>query len=421
MLRSNTLCVPDDQCVTEDTTTKNDIFTGNELFKTSFNVYSEDTLVTSRLDTSPCDEFSNYFPIYNEVHLTSNGTTDECQFLSHPFRAFVLAITSDDLVKKSEDLGIDQSIDTRYSRSGFFADCYRADSMHIGGGFLDFSLRFPLIFCMIRTNSLVRYGETQRGIVPLAVNIFDRYLKLVALNGLKNKLNQTLGLNLPLEIILNLLGCGCYCIADKYDGCEMVNIEVLLDHWIVVNKELLITRAVGEYIENDKSQIIKILRSIMFDIYKQLEYKLTIPLIPFLAQNLINSAIEIPKNYDPFKKTKYQKEAYIYSRIALLDDSILKYRPSIISLAIYELVRDSAKYDGTLIYGVKNWMAVDREDREIKECMGQLVNSLRLFVDTELLERSLKPMDLSVTRKALLLAMFEVDSSEFHLLSAHTD
>nr|PVC53686.1 hypothetical protein MACL_00003707 [Theileria orientalis] len=111
---------------------------------------------------------------YEEIELNS--------FVKENLANFFMAASSKSLANKSEDWGIDRSVNTVYSRSGFFADCASADKVFHGEylstwGMHSFAeCRMPLIFCIILTDREVRKHQGFSPVASLAINLLDRFM-----------------------------------------------------------------------------------------------------------------------------------------------------------------------------------------------------------------------------------------------------
>ncbi|EAN32100.1 hypothetical protein TpMuguga_04g00747 [Theileria parva strain Muguga] len=142
------------------------------------------TIISDGITEEPVETARNFFytptpPI--DIHSESYNLMNN----------FFKTVTSKNVSESVEDWGIDRSIYTIYSRSGFFADCYNADKLNCkeylsSWGMESFAeCRIPLIFCIILTDKEVRRNEVQSSIVPLAINLLDRYM-----SRNKNSLNK---------------------------------------------------------------------------------------------------------------------------------------------------------------------------------------------------------------------------------------
>ncbi|GIX60637.1 cyclin-related protein, putative [Babesia caballi] len=440
-----------------------------------------------------------YGPLHDQSlkqqHQQSVSTTDSCRFEQpRPVWHFFNAITSDDVQCEAEDWGIDRSIYTRYARSGFFADCHIADSMHHGEylnhtDFEDFAeCRIPLIVCIISTSRETRPNEVQRGIVPLAVNLLDRYIvkhknsmsRLISIacahtdgtssegsskqaslassinaadltsldssiaKGLKNKSNNDniiklrfkfssddkFGLNKTamehpfhanaqcvdtdscrddnsdygetdcnaafrsgskLDLIYNFVAAACFFIADRYNGLSNTSVKALLYKWEAICHTFTNTLDAAKYIRENRATALSIIMSFMFDIYFVLEYKLTTPFPCHMVQDLILSTTDFRCSQNPGEYNIYQKSAAIMARIAYVDDTFHRFPPSIITLAIYSVVRRLAVRN-EFVDDENAWLLVDDSDAEIRRCSDLLVNTMMQYVNTDILDALTQPV-----------------------------
>ncbi|UKK02914.2 hypothetical protein MACK_003012 [Theileria orientalis] len=107
---------------------------------------------------------------------------DPYSFVKERLEKFFISTSSKSLTNVSEDWGIDRSVNTVYSRSGFLADCFSADNLFHGEylstwGMHNFAeCRMPLIFCIILTDKDLRKHQGYSPIAPLAINLLDRFM-----------------------------------------------------------------------------------------------------------------------------------------------------------------------------------------------------------------------------------------------------
>ncbi|EDO08405.1 hypothetical protein BBOV_III008450 [Babesia bovis T2Bo] len=411
-----------------------------------------------------------------------------------PFWHLFDAIKCDDIYRSSEDWGIDRSIYTTYARSGLFADCHNADSVHHGEylivpeceKFAEY--RIPLVVCIISTSRETRVNEVQKGIPPLAVNILDRYIvqhktsmsRLVSIayahfdntssaasskagslssslntgdvasldvNNVakelkekykndnliklcfkflsddafvsrKTKLDRLVngfdddnadtescydsdtedsvseyecGTKLKLCVVYNLIAAACFFIADRYNGLSNTSVKALLVTWEAVSHAFTKTRDAARFIRENRSLALSIIMSYMFDIYFVLDYKLTIPFPCHMVQDLILSTTDFNCSQTPSEHNLYQKLAAILARIAYLDDTFHKYRPSIITLSVYSIVRRLAVYN-KVVQDSGAWLLVDETDTEIKSCSDLLISTFQQYVTTDTLDVLAQPV-----------------------------
>ncbi|AFZ81589.1 hypothetical protein BEWA_010030 [Theileria equi strain WA] len=375
---------------------------------------------------------------------------------------FLDAVTSDEIFNDSEDWGIDRSIYTRYSRSGFFADCYNADMFYHGEYLNNLGMKYfaecrmPLTFCIIMTDRHVRKNEVQTGIVPLAINLLDRFMakqtnpiakiiaqvyskinepceqlkKMIGTSFTSDDVNTGLNLDLSLnerdfnseqfgidlvdqeydikniekchwrddllllkvELVYNFITAACYFIADRYNGLANISVKTLLNHWISSCKVFTKTKNSSRFIINNKEKSLSIIMSLMFEIYNALDYKVTVPFVSYMVQNLIISSNDVPYSQNPRQHNNYQIIGLILSRIALIDDTFHRFTSSIISLSIYTLVRKLAIHDGVVSDEGNTWLIVDESNLDIKECTTLLAKTLFQFVNTEILDVLVQPI-----------------------------
>ncbi|ORM40211.1 uncharacterized protein BXIN_1369 [Babesia sp. Xinjiang] len=410
-----------------------------------------------------------------------------------PFWHLFNAITSDDVYMEADDWGIDRSIYTRYARSGFFADCHIADSVH-HGEYLSLpdceefaECRIPLVVCIISTSRETRINEIQKGIIPLAVNLLDRYMvkhkssmdRLVSITtahidgpssglsskqgslanslsaadvasldassvtkGLKEKYKHDnliklcfkylsddafvsrkstmqqnpfsddnsadadscyeensddaageyrFGSKIKLSIVYNFVAAACFFIADRYNGLSNTSVKALLVTWESISHAFTKTRDAAKFIRENRSMSLSIIMSFMFDIYFVLDYKLTTPFPCHMVQDLILSTTDFQYSQSPSEHNLYQNLAAILARIAYVDDSFHKFRPSIVTLAIYSVIRKLAVHNQE-VEDEHAWLLVDETDAEISNCSELLVKTLQQYVDTDILDVLTQPV-----------------------------
>ncbi|XP_953382.1 uncharacterized protein TA10190 [Theileria annulata] len=166
------------------------------------------TIVSDGITEEPVETARNFFytptpPI--DIHSESYNLMNN----------FFKTVTSTNVSESMEDWGIDRSIYTIYSRSGFFADCFNADKLNCkeylsSWGMESFAeCRIPLIFCIILTDKEVRRNEVQSSIVPLAINLLDRYM-----SKNKNSLNKLFKFVLDRVRISSPDGSSLYLLTD---------------------------------------------------------------------------------------------------------------------------------------------------------------------------------------------------------------
>ncbi|CDR97281.1 hypothetical protein, conserved [Babesia bigemina] len=459
-----------------------------------------------------------YGPLHDDklkaAHQHSISTADHCRFEQpRPVWHLVNAIASDEVYRNAEDWGIDRSIYTRYARSGFFADCHVADSMHHGEylsgpdceEFAD--CRIPLIVCIISTSREARHNEVQRGIVPLAVHILDRYIekhkhsmsRLLSIacahldlasseNGskqpslassmnasdaaaldaaavakhLKSKYKHDNLIKLcfnfsperrrgdgappdghtntfhdfscrnfdtdscyeegsefdettqkyssasvmKADVVYNFVAAACFFIADRYNGLSNTSVKALLVKWESICHVFTKTRHAGRYIRENRATALSIIMSFMFDIYFVLEYKLTTPFPCHMVQDLILSTTDFHCSPNPGEYSVYQKIAAIMARIAYVDDTFHKFQPSIITLAIYGVVRRLAVHN-EVVEDENAWLLVDETDSEIRRCSSLLINTLIQYVNTDILDVLTQPVYMKHHTDELFSHLFE--------------
>ncbi|GBE58697.1 cyclin 2, putative [Babesia ovata] len=459
-----------------------------------------------------------YGPLNDEklkpVHQRSISTADNCRFEQpRPVWHLFNAIASDEVYRKAEDWGIDRSIYTRYARSGFFADCYVADSMH-HGEYLSVTdceefaeCRIPLIVCIISTSRQARQNEVQRGIVPLAVHILDRYIEKhkhsmarlisiafahvdgtssensskqaslassinasdaaaldtaavakhlkakyrhdnliklcfnfspektrrenTALDGHTDTFHDFGCHNLDTDscyedgseydettqkynsasvmkadVVYNFVAAACFFIADRYNGLSNTSVKALLVKWESTCLVYTKTRHAGRYIRENRAMALSIIMSFMFDIYFVLEYKLTTPFPCHMVQDLILSTTDFHCSPNPSEYSVYQKIAAIMARIAYVDDTFHKFPPSILTLAIYGVVRRLAVHN-EVVEDENAWLLVDESDSEIRRCSSLLINTLIQYVNTDILDVLTQPVYMKHHSDELFGNLFE--------------
>ncbi|GFE53441.1 cyclin 2, putative [Babesia ovis] len=441
-----------------------------------------------------------YGPIHDakvETPQLSATTIDSYRFEQpRPFWHLFNAIKSNDIYKQSEDWGIDRSIHTTYARAGFFADCHNADSVHHGDYLTvpdcdEFAeCRIPLVVCIISTSREIRVNEVQKGIVPLAVNILDRYMvqhktsmsRLVSIacahmdsgssvnsskhGSLSSSLNANdisalnvsnvakelkqkykhdnliklcfkflsddafgsrmskreygmkpynddsadvdscyeetsdsedpiaeyqYGSTLKPSIVYNLIAAACLFIADRYNGLSNTSVKALLVTWEAVSHAFTKTRVAAKYIRENRSTALSIIMSFMFDIYFVLDYKLTTPFPCHMVQDIIVSNADFKCPQRPWEYNLYQKLGAILARIAYLDDSFHRFRPSIVTLAIYSIVRRLAIHNKA-VEDKDAWLLVDETDGEIRSCSDLLISTVLQYVNTDILDVLAQPV-----------------------------
>lgn len=453
---------------------------------------------------------------FDQPHQDSITTTKSYRFEQpRPMWHFVHAITSNEVMQQAEDWGIDRSIYTRYARCGFFADCNMADSLH-HGEYLNVKdcenfaeCRMPLIVCIISASRETRLHEVQKGIVPLAVNILDRYVmkhkntmaRLVsiayshcetsrseggsnpaslassmsarefsaldsismakALKGqythdhvikfcfkftgddnrdAKNQAKEVVenpyqdkqtdardcnvyeddsendndfaidrndrGLFLKFDVIYNLIAAACFFVADRYNGHTNTSVKALLYKWESSCHIFTKTKDAAMYIRENRATALSIIMSFMFDIYFVLEYKLTTPFPCHMVQDLILSTPEFRCSQNPVEHSLYQKIAAVLARISYVDDTFHRFKPSIVTLSIYNLISGLAINNG-LFKEDDGWLLVDQGDPEIVDCSHLLASTMQQFLNTDLLDVLVQPVYMKHQGSELFTHVFE--------------
>ncbi|KAK2196412.1 hypothetical protein BdWA1_001658 [Babesia duncani] len=366
--------------------------------------------------------------------ISSDDVFDYRNFLDHKeggqIEKFFRAISSNDIMERSEDWGIDRSIYTRYSRSGFFADCAWADALH-HGEYLDYpemqtfaEIRMPLVFCIIFAARASRPNEIQKGIIPLSVNLLDRYISKNRQDTRRLMLIATTvegvdgAYSLEEVVIYNLIAAACYFISDRYNGINNTSISVLLLQWEAACRLFMRTLSAAKFIFEDRKLASRVILEFMFDIYATIDYKLTVPFPSFMVQNLIVASKDLPYSQNPSAHNIYQLLAFILTRIAVVDDCFHRFPSSIIALSTYALLRKLAINDKVIRDNSKTWLVVDEQNVQVEQCMKLLAKTLVQYVDTDVLDALTQPVNVMNRRQDLFAFIFdEVHSIDIHQIA----
>lgn len=458
-----------------------------------------------------------YGDMRNDMIVKSqNSTTTAASYRfeqPRPAWHFFHAITSNDVYNHAEDWGIDRSIYTRYSRSGFFSDCHVADSF-FHGEYLDdrdcedfAEYRAPLVICIISTSRDVRVNEVQKGIIPLAVSLLDRYIvkqkhrmstllsntnlriqakygheqiksepqssnvspngfspydskfasnydtKKAMLGVMPKHLQPFMGfqdqglgeerqhvgddgdydmrndddahshyedydkidsgsetgdsgLSIDFEIMYNFIAAACYFIADRYNGPTHTSVKLLLDKWAETSYQFTKTKRAALYISRYQAAAMSVIMAFMLKITFVLEYKFTVPFPCNMVEDLLLSTPDFNLSQNPSEHSMYQKLAAIMSRIAYVDDSFHRFKPSIVTLSIYHLIRKLAIHQ-KWVRDEDAWLLVDESDPEIRNCADLMANTFLQFVDTDLLDVLAQPVFLKQPREIIFNHLFD--------------